>query len=201
MSPADNWNFWWLFSPCYLNYCSISRLVFRRLLYLWDGSEEAALGSQTWVCFAGEGELTTASHKVAVTLLLKGWARNGHTVSGSSVVNEQDDHAGKVHPLCPLHSLSSSFQGNFSQGTWVFLLACLFVFPPQRLPVLLLIHKFLLGNTMFPLHNRIKAKVTISGKLAAFGTFRGARGKQTSFRVTPSSATACRVLDQDIPGQ
>lgn len=77
----------------------------------------------------------------------------------------------------------------------------LFFFFLQRLPVLLLIHNCLFGNTMFPLQNRIKVKVTISGKLASFGTFRGARGKQTSFRVTPSSATACRVLDKDILGQ
>lgn len=54
---------------------------------------------------------------------------------------------------------------------------------------------------MFLLQNRMKVKVTISGKVASFGTLRGAREKQTLFWTTPSSARACSVLDQGIPGQ
>lgn len=129
----------------------------------------------------------------------------GHTIDAQylEAVLEMSEAitSGKVHPPSPLYPLSSSFQGNFSQVTCLFLLVA-FLFPLQRLPVQLLTHNFLLGrNTMFPLQNRIKAKVTISGKLASFGTLRGAREKQTLFRITPSSARACSVLHQGIPGQ
>lgn len=57
---------------------------------------------------------------IVVISFLKGWAHNRCSVSGSSVINEQGSYKWKG-ALCPPHPLSSSFQGNFSQVTWVFL--------------------------------------------------------------------------------